>query len=285
MTDYPQVKIYTDGACVPNPGPGGYAAVLLYGGRRRELIGGRRYTTNNRMELLAAIVGLNVLTRPCRVTVLSDSQYVVEAVMKGWAVRWRANGWKRNGKEYAVNPDLWGRLLNACAEHEVTFGLKMTATRATPRTNTATPLRSRPRAATTYRPTTGTKGGRLRRRCSSDGGTRIAASAHGVRRMAAGRPSRGATDDPTTTCAAVALAFLASSGTPTTTAAPEKKEHHLTFEVYKDAKGEYRWRLKAANGEIIATPGEGYKAKADCLHGIDLIKEWAAKAKVEDDTK
>jgi len=116
-----RVTIYTDGACSGNPGPGGYGAVLQFGESRNELSGGFRSTTNNRMELLAVIRGLEVLKQPCRVTVYSDSRYIVDAVNKGWAVRWRANGWKRNKREKAVNPDLWGRLLKQLERHDVDF--------------------------------------------------------------------------------------------------------------------------------------------------------------------
>ena len=115
------VTIYTDGACLGNPGPGGYAAVLLYNGKRREIFGGFRLTTNNRMEMLAAIEGLGSLSEPCRVTLHTDSRYLADAVEKGWAERWRANGWKRNRKEKAQNPDLWERLLNLLAKQEVVF--------------------------------------------------------------------------------------------------------------------------------------------------------------------
>ncbi|MGD0307701.1 MAG: ribonuclease HI [Acidobacteriota bacterium] len=116
-----QVTIYTDGACLGNPGPGGYGVVLLHEGHRKELSAGFRRTTNNRMEIMAAIAGLEALKRKCRVTLYSDSQYVVNAIEQGWAVRWRANGWRRNKKEMALNPDLWTRLL-ACAErHRVEF--------------------------------------------------------------------------------------------------------------------------------------------------------------------
>lgn len=113
--------MYTDGGCINNPGPGGYGVVLLYKDHRRELSGGFRLTTNNRMEILAAIKGLEVLNQRCRVTVLSDSQYVVNAIEKGWAVRWKSQGWKRNRKEKAVNPDLWERLLELCSCHEIRF--------------------------------------------------------------------------------------------------------------------------------------------------------------------
>ena len=107
MSSQPTVTIHTDGACLGNPGPGGYGAILDYNGKRKELSGGFALTTNNRMELLAVILGLEALNRPCRVTLYSDSRYVVDAVNKGWAVKWRKNGWMRNKREAAVNPDLW----------------------------------------------------------------------------------------------------------------------------------------------------------------------------------
>jgi ribonuclease HI len=115
------VEIFTDGACTGNPGPGGYGVILAYGSKRRELSGGYRLTTNNRMELMAAIAGLEALRYRCKVTLYSDSQYVVNGISKGWAKRWRANGWMRNKDEAAVNADLWGRLLDLCAVHDITF--------------------------------------------------------------------------------------------------------------------------------------------------------------------
>ena len=116
-----QATIYTDGACIGNPGPGGYGCVLLYGKQRKELSAGYRKTTNNRMELLAAIKGLEALKQKCRVTLYSDSQYVVKAMRQGWAERWRARGWKRNKKDKALNPDLWGRMLDLTGYHRVEF--------------------------------------------------------------------------------------------------------------------------------------------------------------------
>ena len=116
-----QVTIYTDGACRHNPGPGGYGVILRYNSHRKELSGGYRRTTNNRMEILAVIAGLEVLKEPCRVTVYSDSQYLVDSINKGWATRWRANGWRRSNKEKAINPDLWERLLDLCKIHTVQF--------------------------------------------------------------------------------------------------------------------------------------------------------------------
>ncbi len=95
--------------------------VLRYGDSNKELSGGYRLTTNNRMELLAAIKGLETLKRPSRVVLFSDSKYVVDAMEKGWAVKWRANGWMRNKREQSVNPDLWARLLDLCATHDVEF--------------------------------------------------------------------------------------------------------------------------------------------------------------------
>ena len=121
MTSKKKVTIYTDGACTGNPGPGGYGVVLIFGKHRRELSGGFRRTTNNRMELMGPIEGLEVLNQSCRVTLHSDSQYVVEGIEKGWAKRWKSNGWMRNKREQAVNPDLWGRLLDLCEKHEVEF--------------------------------------------------------------------------------------------------------------------------------------------------------------------
>jgi ribonuclease HI len=113
--------MYTDGACIGNPGPGGYAAILLYQDHRRELSGGYRRTTNNRMEITGAIAGLSALRDKCRVTLYSDSEYLVNAMSKGWVERWRANGWKRNKRETALNADLWERLLQLCEYHEVRF--------------------------------------------------------------------------------------------------------------------------------------------------------------------
>ena len=121
MTSNRQVTIYTDGACTGNPGPGGYGAVLELGEHRRELSGGYRRTTNNRMELMGPIAGIEALKDSCSVTLYSDSRYVVDAMSKGWAKRWQANGWMRNKKESAINPDLWARLLELCDRHDVAF--------------------------------------------------------------------------------------------------------------------------------------------------------------------
>ena len=121
MSDSRKITIYTDGACSGNPGPGGYGTVMQYGDNRKELSGGFRKTTNNRMELLAVIEGLQALKRPCDVTVFSDSKYIVDAVNEGWARRWQANGWKRNKREKALNPDLWARLLKLLGHHDVSL--------------------------------------------------------------------------------------------------------------------------------------------------------------------
>ncbi|MCS6825699.1 MAG: ribonuclease HI [Caldilinea sp.] len=116
-----KVTIYTDGAAEPNPGPGGYGAVLVCGPHRKQISGGFARTTNNRMELMAAIKGLEMLKEPCDVTLVSDSKYLVDAMTKGWARSWRRQGWKRSNKEPVVNPDLWERLLTLCDKHNVTF--------------------------------------------------------------------------------------------------------------------------------------------------------------------
>ena len=117
----PQVIIYTDGGCDPNPGPGGYGVVLLFGNQRKELSGGYRLTTNNRMEITAAIEGLKALNTRCKVTLYTDSQYLADSIQLGRAKRWRANGWMRNKKDAALNPDLWQQLLDQCDRHEVEF--------------------------------------------------------------------------------------------------------------------------------------------------------------------
>ena len=113
------VTVYTDGACSGNPGPGGWAAILMYGEHRRELSGGEPSTTNNRMELTAIISALSALKEPCTVELYSDSRYVLDALEKGWAARWRRNGWKRNKSDAALNPDLWETLLNLVEVHDV----------------------------------------------------------------------------------------------------------------------------------------------------------------------
>lgn len=116
-----KVVLFTDGAASGNPGPGGYGVVLLYKRSRKELSGGFRLTTNNRMELLACIVGLETLKFPCSVVIYSDSKYVVDAVEKGWARKWQRLGWMRDKENKAKNPDLWKRLLDLLHIHDVRF--------------------------------------------------------------------------------------------------------------------------------------------------------------------
>jgi ribonuclease HI len=113
-----EVIVFTDGACSGNPGPGGYGAILQYGEHRRELCGGFRHTTNNRMELMAAIKALEVLKEPCAVVLYTDSEYVVNGVAKGWARGWRAKAWRRQGRT-VPNWDLWQQLLSLCERHRV----------------------------------------------------------------------------------------------------------------------------------------------------------------------
>lgn len=115
------VDIYTDGACRGNPGKGGWGAVLVYKGVEKELSGGERMTTNNRMELSAVIAALSALREPCEITLTSDSKYVVDAVTKGWAKSWKAKGWKKADKSPALNSDLWDKLLALLDYHTVTF--------------------------------------------------------------------------------------------------------------------------------------------------------------------
>ena len=116
-----QVEIFTDGACSGNPGPGGWGVVLRFGNREKELSGGEKNTTNNRMELTAAIKGLSALKEPCEVTLTTDSKYVADAIVKGWAKSWQQNGWRKADKKPALNPDLWEELLRLCEIHTVTI--------------------------------------------------------------------------------------------------------------------------------------------------------------------
>ena len=116
-----QVEIFTDGACSGNPGAGGWGAILRYGGREKELSGGDPDTTNNRMELTAVIMALSALKEPCRVTLTTDSRYVVDSVSKGWVYGWRKKGWMRTPTEPAKNADLWKRLLPLLETHTVSF--------------------------------------------------------------------------------------------------------------------------------------------------------------------
>ena len=116
-----KVNIYTDGACSGNPGPGGWAAILEYNGKRKELSGGEKETTNNRMELTAVISALNALKEPCEVTLTTDSQYVYNGITLGWAISWKNNGWRKKDKKPALNPDLWDELLKLNEKHQVKY--------------------------------------------------------------------------------------------------------------------------------------------------------------------
>ncbi len=116
-----KVEIFTDGACSGNPGPGGYGAILRYGGHIKEISGGASETTNNRMELMGVIEALSALNRPCEVILTTDSKYVVDSVTKGWARSWKAKGWVKSDKKPALNADLWERLLELLDKHDVRF--------------------------------------------------------------------------------------------------------------------------------------------------------------------
>ncbi len=115
------VEIFTDGACSGNPGPGGWGTILICGKHEKELSGGERETTNNRMELTAVIEGLKALNRPCKVKIITDSQYVVNGITKGWAEKWRSNNWIKSDKKPAQNKDLWEELLNQLERHDYEF--------------------------------------------------------------------------------------------------------------------------------------------------------------------
>ncbi len=115
------VMIYTDGACSGNPGPGGWGAVLFYGAHKKEISGGDKATTNNRMEIQAVIEGLALLKEPCTVKVYSDSAYVVNCFQKGWIHGWLRNGWKNSKKEPVENQDLWKQLWELMGKHKVEY--------------------------------------------------------------------------------------------------------------------------------------------------------------------
>lgn len=116
-----KVDLYTDGACSGNPGAGGYCAILIYNGAEKIISGAEQETTNNRMEMLAVIVGLKALKEPCEVDVYSDSQYVVDAFNQNWIVSWQMNGWRNASKKEVKNIDLWKELLELTSAHKVNF--------------------------------------------------------------------------------------------------------------------------------------------------------------------
>jgi ribonuclease HI len=118
MTEAPLVEIATDGACKGNPGPGGWGAVIRYGAHEKELAGGEPDTTNNRMELIAAVEALNALKKPCRVRLSTDSRYVMDGLTK-WLRNWQRNGWRTSDKKPVKNADLWQRLIDAAAPHRI----------------------------------------------------------------------------------------------------------------------------------------------------------------------
>lgn len=116
-----KIEMFTDGACSGNPGPGGWGTILRYNGIEKELSGGEKETTNNRMELTAVIEGLKALKEPCEVTITTDSKYVSDAVTKGWAKSWQSRGWVKSDRKPALNSDLWEKLLSLIETHKVTF--------------------------------------------------------------------------------------------------------------------------------------------------------------------
>lgn len=116
-----KVILYTDGACSGNPGPGGYGAILIYNNIEKEVSGGEKNTTNNKMEMMAVIKGLEMLKEPCEVEVYSDSAYVVNSIEKGWIYSWKKNGWRKADKKEVKNIDLWEKLLKLMEIHKVTF--------------------------------------------------------------------------------------------------------------------------------------------------------------------
>lgn len=116
-----EVTLYTDGACSGNPGPGGWGAILIYKDYKKEMSGGDKETTNNKMELTAAIEGLKALKEPCRVKLYSDSKYLIDGITKDWARSWRAKGWKKSDGKPALNVDLWEQILELDEYHEIEY--------------------------------------------------------------------------------------------------------------------------------------------------------------------
>lgn len=119
MSDLTAVEIYTDGACSGNPGPGGWGAILICKGVEKEISGGEKLTTNNRMELMAAISALKCLKRPCQVTLYSDSAYLINGFTAGWIMSWKRNGWKNSSKQTVSNIDLWQELDRLSGIHTI----------------------------------------------------------------------------------------------------------------------------------------------------------------------
>ena len=113
-----EITIYTDGACSGNPGPGGWGAILIYNSHRKEISGGEKSTTNNRMELTALIKALEIVNQKCKINIFTDSKYLCDGINKGWAENWRKNNWKKSDNKPAINPDLWEKLLNLLQNHE-----------------------------------------------------------------------------------------------------------------------------------------------------------------------
>ena len=116
-----KVELYTDGACRGNPGNGGWGAILVYQGVEKELSGGEAVTTNNRMELMAAIAGMEALKEPCSITLTSDSKYLTDAINKGWLELWKKNGWRKSDKSPVLNLELWQRIDELISIHQVQF--------------------------------------------------------------------------------------------------------------------------------------------------------------------
>ena len=116
-----RVELYTDGACRGNPGPGGWGAILVYHGKEKELSGGEASTTNNRMELMAAIAGMSALREPCQIVLTSDSKYLVDAINKGWLASWKKNGWRKADKSAVLNVELWQKIDALLDIHDVSF--------------------------------------------------------------------------------------------------------------------------------------------------------------------
>ncbi len=301
------VTIYPDGACSGNPGPGGWGAILQYGRHQKELSGGEAMTTNNRMELTGVITALETLKEPCVVELWSDSKYVIDALEKGWAKGWQARGWKKPDKKPALNPDLWARLLELCQVHTLHYhwvkghadneynnrcdamavaeSLKFKATSEEFQDDPSEEGRQADACEDVVIPAQ--EALKINQKEGSDMGKfKIKETKTGFKfDLLAGNGQVIADSEVYSSldaCKKGVESVRKNCGAHVEDQTVEGFETltHPKFEVYQDKAGEFRFRLKAKNGEVIAT-SEGYKGKDSCLNGIESVGKNAPEAPVE----
>ena len=280
------ITIYTDGACSGNPGPGGWGAILKYGTHEKELSGGEAHTTNNRMELLGAISALSALREACIVELWTDSRYLCDGLSKGWAADWRKRGWVKKDKKPALNPDLWGELLDLCERHEVHLHW-VKGHADNPYNNRCDALavaQSRAFSEGTVS-AEALKNKETRKKATTMGKFVISKAKNGeyTFNLKAGNGEVILTASETYTTESACRGGIDSvkrnalAQIEDQTKGEEKT--NPKFEVYEDKAGEFRFRLKAKNGQNIGK-SEGYKAKASCLNGIDSVGRNAPEADI-----